>query len=57
MSKIINDCVLNLKHVCEKNILNLVWIPGHEGLLDNEKADKLAKRGAMNQNLKISGKH
>ena len=47
-SKVINECVTNLKHVCENNEVKLYWIPGHEGYVGNEKADKLAKRGAMN---------
>ena len=33
--------------------LILVWIPGHEGFVGNERADKLAKRGAMSRNLPI----
>lgn len=36
-SKIINDCVINLKHVSEENNLNLVWISGHEGFFGNER--------------------
>ena len=30
-----------------------MWIPGDEGFVGNERADKLAKRGAMSQNQPI----
>ena len=50
-SKIIDECVTNLKHICKDNEIKLYWIPGHEGYIGNKKADKLAKRGAMNVNF------
>ena len=28
------------------NSVQLVWVPRHEGILGNERADKLAKKGA-----------
>ena len=41
-----NECITNLNHVCENNEFKLYWIPGHEGYVRNEKADKLPqKRG------------
>ncbi len=36
--------LVSMKHICEENELNLVWIPGHEGFLGNDRADKLEKR-------------
>ena len=40
------QCKLNLNRLGEANTVTLQWIPGHEGHMGNEVADRLAKRGA-----------
>ena len=45
-SRTIADCIFYLSEASINNDVNLIWIPGHEGLLGNEKADELAKKGA-----------
>jgi ribonuclease HI len=45
-SRTIADCIFYLSEASVNNVVNLIWIPGHGGLLGNEKADELAKQGA-----------
>ena len=35
-----------LSELATHNSVQLVWVPGHEGILGNEKADELAKKRA-----------
>jgi len=50
-SKTIVECKKNLKMACERNLINLIWIPGHEGFEGNERADELAKKGAKTTDI------
>ena len=45
-TKSVCECKRFLNKLSEKNMVCLNWIPGHEGQLGNEIADRLAKRGA-----------
>ena len=38
-----------LDELATHNSVRLVWVPGHEDFLGNEKADELAKKGADTQ--------
>lgn len=42
-SKLVMECHSKLAELGENNILCLMWIPGHQGIAGNEKADQLAK--------------
>jgi ribonuclease HI len=45
-SGLVAECLDALSALASWNEVTLVWVPGHCGIPGNEKADKLAKRGA-----------
>jgi len=45
-SRLVWDCIEELKTLAERNNVRLTWVPGHQGIEGNEKADELAKRGS-----------
>ena len=47
-SRSVSDCLDTLNALGRSNKVNLIWVPGHEGIEGNEKADELAKKGATN---------
>ena len=51
-SRLVLDCFAALKALADKCWLTLEWVPGHTGVLGNERADALAKAGA---NLTYTG--
>jgi ribonuclease HI len=48
-SKIVWECILSLRRLCQTNTVNLYWVPGHCGIEGNEMADNLAKLGSNSQ--------
>jgi ribonuclease HI len=44
-SKLVWDCHQSLVKLAECNRVQLIWVPGHEGIDSNETADQLAKLG------------
>jgi Ribonuclease HI len=45
-SKLVLECLECLSELATHNSVQLVWVLGHEGILGNERADELAKKGA-----------
>ena len=45
-SKLVLECLEWLSELAIQNSVQLVRVPRHEGILGNEKADELAKKGA-----------
>ena len=45
-SKLVWDCVVMLQKLAICNRVNLYWVPGHCGVVGNEKADELARQGS-----------
>jgi ribonuclease HI len=45
-SKLVWDCNQSLIKQTRHNIVQLVWVPGHEGIAGNETADLLARTGS-----------
>ena len=46
-SKVILEAKQTLEELAKNNQITLTWIPGHEGHMGNEIANRLAKRGAI----------
>ena len=44
-SKLVWECLQTLQTLAAHNSIALCWVPGHRGIVGNEKADALAKRG------------
>jgi hypothetical protein len=45
-AKLVWDCRQFLSQLAEYNRVQLIWVPGHEGIEGNEVADQLAKLGS-----------
>jgi ribonuclease HI len=45
-SKLIWDCHQSLTQVARHKRVQLIWMPGHEGIVGNETADQLARMGS-----------
>jgi len=42
VSRQVWECAQGLNELAKVNFVNLIWVPGHSGILGNEKADYLA---------------
>lgn len=45
-SQTVLECKQALNRLGESNTVTVIWVPGHEGISGNEKADRLAGKGA-----------
>jgi ribonuclease HI len=45
-SKLVWDCHQSLTQLVKHNRVQLIWVPGHEGIASNETADQLARTGS-----------
>ena len=41
------ECAQGLNELAKVNFVNLIWVPGHSGILGNEKADHLASTACL----------
>jgi hypothetical protein len=45
-SKLVWDCHQFLTQLAKHNIVQMIWVPGHESIAGNETADQLARTGS-----------
>ena len=45
-SKLVHECLEIQQELALNNDLTIMWIPGHEGIVENEAADVLARKGS-----------
>lgn len=52
-SKIVQECRENLNLLANRNVLKILWSPGHCMIVGNETADEMARHGATNDSLEV----
>lgn len=48
-STAVKECLKNLNRLGNNNVVKVSWVKAHEGTIGNEKADTLAKQGAVSE--------
>ena len=46
------ECLRSMNDLSQRNKVSIIWVPGHQGIEGNEKADELAREGS---NKKLTG--